>query len=758
MLYNLLYNMQRLAILLMLAASSAFAVPQPYPIAVDSQTRSVPALEMYQAEPFTVRATFRSGGEAEDVSTTTPFMYWATSAVATNYVTSSWVRVNGGTTGVVDFTFSAAAVNTNGDLIYGVGAGSTFRQGALKIRANPFTAGVASPTFTLATNLAGITFINYPWLDSVALYEGDSNHAAVVGNGIVLVVRTNYGGGSISTESDPIFVAASNALLTKVQASSIYSTGTPIYAESDPLFVAASNALLTKAQASVLYATGTPVYAVSGLGTDTYARTTAEWASNRANAAHSIASAAATGTPIYSVSGLATGTPIYSVAGLATGTPIYSVAGLATGTPIYSVDGLATGTPLYVESFTGSVGSLSGYMPSAAVTDAITALSFPLASGQNLSGRVAAVEGAYISGGESSNSFVRTTDTRGSTNAGQIVANGGLRMGLGETYGAGKASARMEFIVSRGAGLITTNTLVSTDYSSTRDLFFLPPDWSGTYAQYRIWRRDNDGAGSLLDADLLDGQDSSYYLNGANITNAPAAWTNQPSLAALSNAVAGAGAAATNQALAIGAGATALVTQASAAGTNFALAVGAGNSNLTLSAWATASNGLTTAQAAQVQASNINAGAWTQIATNTITAPSNSAVRIGLSLGLSGGAMLGQASAIAPQSIEMYGWTASSGVQSGRYTMGWSGGQVYPAWGTSSSTNLFYGPWNFSPSSYTLYSEFNSYRTNAVKLYAVAVTQDQVTVYGALYFTGTNVWIGLGSTNSLRVNGVLNAY
>ena len=347
MLYNLLYNMQRLAILLMLAASSAFAVPQPYPIAVDSQTRSVPALEMYQAEPFTVRATFRSGGEAEDVSTTTPFMYWATSAVATNYVTSSWVRVNGGTTGVVDFTFSAAAVNTNGDLIYGVGAGSTFRQGALKIRANPFTAGVASPTFTLATNLAGITFINYPWLDSVALYEGDSNHAAVVGNGIVLVVRTNYGGGSISTESDPIFVAASNALLTKVQASSIYSTGTPIYAESDPLFVAASNALLTKAQASVLYATGTPVYAVSGLGTDTYARTTAEWASNRANAAYSIASAAATGTPIYSVSGLATGTPLYAYT---ESDPLWSAASNAYYTAAQANTRFATGTPLYVES------------------------------------------------------------------------------------------------------------------------------------------------------------------------------------------------------------------------------------------------------------------------------------------------------------------------------------------------------------------------------------------------------------------------
>mgnify|MGYP006888280830 CR=1 FL=1 len=227
---------------------------------------------------------------------------------------------------------------------------------------------------------------------------------------------------------------------------------------------------------------------------------------------------------------------------------------------------------------------------------------------------------------------------------------------------------------------------------------------------------------------------------------------------AVSSQVSASGLGATNFGLAIGAGATALVAQASAAGTNFAMAIGAGNSNLTLSAWETASNGLATARAAQVQASNINAGAWSQIATNTITAPSNSAVRIGLSLGLSGEAMLGQASAIAPQAIEMYGWTSSSGVQSGRYTMGWSGGQVYPAWGTSSSTNLFYGPWNFSASSYTLYAEFAAYKTNAIKLYAGAVTQNQVTARNEAWFSGTNLWIGLGGTNSMRFNGVLNAY
>jgi hypothetical protein len=37
-----------------------------------------------------------------------------------------------------------------------------------------------------------------------------------------------------------------------------------------------------------------------------------------------------------------------------------------------------------------------------------------------------------------------------------------------------------------------------------------------------IWHAGNDGAGSGLDADLLDGQNGSFYLNWANITNRPA--------------------------------------------------------------------------------------------------------------------------------------------------------------------------------------------------------------------------------------------
>ena len=36
--------------------------------------------------------------------------------------------------------------------------------------------------------------------------------------------------------------------------------------------------------------------------------------------------------------------------------------------------------------------------------------------------------------------------------------------------------------------------------------------------EYKVWNETNDGSGSTLDADLLDGQEGSYYTNAANLT------------------------------------------------------------------------------------------------------------------------------------------------------------------------------------------------------------------------------------------------
>jgi len=92
---------------------------------------------------------------------------------------------------------------------------------------------------------------------------------------------------------------------------------------------------------------------------------------------------------------------------------------------------------------------------------------------------------------------------------------------------------------------------------------------------------------------------------------------------ALINA-AGAGTAATNQALAIGAGATTLVANASAAATNYSLAIGAGNSNLTLAAYGLSSNAYDRAVAAATAISNDTDEAWSgNAATTTVNLATN---------------------------------------------------------------------------------------------------------------------------------------
>lgn len=833
MLYNLLYNMQRLAILFMLAASSAFAVPQPYPIAVDSQTRSVPALEMYQAEPFTVRVTFKSGGTNENVSGAVPFMWWALSAQATNYVTSSWVRVDGGTGGVVDFAFSASALNTNGDVVYGVGANQTFRQGALRIRANPWTVGVASPTFTLSTNLSGWSFVNYPWLDSASVIEGNSNHVAVLGNALQITVRTNFGGGTLASESDPIWSAASNSYLTTAAAQSRYATGspiysltgyatgTPIYAESDPLFVAASNALLTKAQASALYATGTPVYAVSGLGTDTTARAWAVGASNRADAAYVLAANAATGTPIYSVAGLATGTPIYSVAGLATGTPIYSVAGLATGTPIYSVAGLATGTPLYAEN-NPDLSPLSNGVANAqtvgsnalATANAASNLAAGAAGWGNHATNKYAVQGGNITGtwyaagntnlglssfvgggsGNLLNGFfgviaggkdneVLNYGTTVSGGDGNVASDDGATVGggidngayglnslvsggsynsamlQGSTVGGGLENVASGFVATVSGGYRNRS---SGDYSATIGGYnntavsaSLAAGMGAKATNYGSFVWSSSGTTNATFGSSGDNTFNVRSVGGVYFL-APDFWiqdTNGNTIArfsATNTTISGnlnlTGYATTSDVLTVGIRATnAQITASNAAttasaATNLALAIGAGATNgllavglVATNAQVTASNALSTAQAAQVQASNINAGAWSQIATGAVSMATNRINQIS-AISFVNNATIGDID---------YGLLFTNG---------------YPAYAQGSSRYSFYGTWNFSPSSYQTAAAQASYATNAIKLFAGIVTQNQITARNQAFFDGTNIWIGLGGTNSLRMGGVLNAY
>jgi len=64
--------------------------------------------------------------------------------------------------------------------------------------------------------------------------------------------------------------------------------------------------------------------------------------------------------------------------------------------------------------------------------------------------------------------------------------------------------------------------------ASTNDLSV--GGWSMGANKYRVWHAGNDGAGSGLDADILDGQQGSYYLNYNNFTNTPTIPTNNNQL------------------------------------------------------------------------------------------------------------------------------------------------------------------------------------------------------------------------------------
>jgi hypothetical protein len=64
--------------------------------------------------------------------------------------------------------------------------------------------------------------------------------------------------------------------------------------------------------------------------------------------------------------------------------------------------------------------------------------------------------------------------------------------------------------------------------ASTNDLSV--GGWSMGANKYRVWHAGNDGAGGGLDADLLDGQQGSYYLNYNNLSNKPTIPTNNNQL------------------------------------------------------------------------------------------------------------------------------------------------------------------------------------------------------------------------------------
>ena len=82
---------------------------------------------------------------------------------------------------------------------------------------------------------------------------------------------------------------------------------------------------------------------------------------------------------------------------------------------------------------------------------------------------------------------------------------------------------------SRDIWFTDTGLWAITD-NGGRNIFWLPEEALATntiqlYNTYSVWHSGNDGIGSTLDADLLDGQQGSYYNHGTGTTNKLAKFT-----------------------------------------------------------------------------------------------------------------------------------------------------------------------------------------------------------------------------------------
>ena len=163
-------KINRVYVCVLLLCAFAYAqAPAPYPITVNSQSPLIPALSVFQANRAAIQATFMDGTNAASISTNaTCFMYWSTSPVASNVVTSTVARVS---SNVFLCTFQPGDLNYSGGIrsaIYGVGVISngivgTYLQGAFTIRSDPYAAGAPPITWTTNINCASYNWLNAPW-------------------------------------------------------------------------------------------------------------------------------------------------------------------------------------------------------------------------------------------------------------------------------------------------------------------------------------------------------------------------------------------------------------------------------------------------------------------------------------------------------------------------------------------------------------------------------------------------------------------
>ncbi len=126
--------------------------------------------------------------------------------------------------------------------------------------------------------------------------------------------------------------------------------------------------------------------------------------------------------------------------------------------------------------------------------------------------------------GLNSSNFVRT-DTSSTING---------VLGIGGTSVSGNEGGEMHITycpnTSLNGSFIVFDQVVDSirffEHSGNNRGFYLDFTTAGNSVSSKIWHSTNDGASSGLDADLLDGQHGSYYLNYNNLSNRPTIPTN----------------------------------------------------------------------------------------------------------------------------------------------------------------------------------------------------------------------------------------
>ena len=231
---------------------------------------------------------FRDGTNAVNLAGATPFMSFSTNAYSSARVTSSYSIVSSAT-GIVDFTFSAQGFNLRGGpFVYEAGIADSngvsvvYRQGSLWLDPSPYSAGASAVSF--GTNLNWASFSAYLNTADYGPYRAGTNITFSINSDGSASINSSGGGGGAGTITN---IMVSGGMLT------IANSGGP-----QPQ-IGLSTSAVVEAVAGT-YATGTPVYVDAGLTNGiTQGQTSNISVTNSGRQFYLTLSGVSTGAPLY---------------------------------------------------------------------------------------------------------------------------------------------------------------------------------------------------------------------------------------------------------------------------------------------------------------------------------------------------------------------------------------------------------------------------------------------------------------------------